>query len=174
MVFGLSDGPRFDQLKALIVDFTDCFQNLLVSAALFFPALRLDWGPRSPWGYFQHVRAQVSELLIAEICDRRAQDTTTKTDILSLLIAARDEAGQPMDDAELHDELLTMLLAGHETTASAISWALYWIYQKPQVYQTLVAELDGLGASPDPIEITKLPYLTASVMKLCGFIPLPR
>ncbi|MEM9486206.1 MAG: cytochrome P450 [Cyanobacteria bacterium P01_F01_bin.116] len=161
VVFGLSDGPRFDQLKALIVEFTDCFQNILVSGALFFPALRLDWGPRSPWGHFQAVRNQVSELLLAEICDRRAQGTTTKNDILSLSIAARDETGQPMGDNKLHDELLTMLLAGHETTASAISWALYWVYQDPQVYQTLVDELDDLGQSPDPIAITQLPYLTA-------------
>ncbi|MEO1509898.1 MAG: cytochrome P450 [Cyanobacteria bacterium J06633_23] len=161
VVFGLSDGPRFDQLRALIVEFTDCFQNILVSGALFFPALRLDWGPRSPWGHFQHVRNQVSELLLAEICDRTTQNTTHKTDILSLLIAARDEDGQPMANAELHDELLTMLIAGHETTASAISWALYWIYQDPQIYQTLADELDSLGPSPDPIAITKLPYLTA-------------
>ncbi|EKV00638.1 cytochrome P450 [Leptolyngbya sp. PCC 7375] len=161
VVFGLSDGPRFDQLKALIIEFTDCFQNILVSGALFFPALRIDWGPRSPWGHFQSVRHQVSELLLAEICDRRTQDTTHKNDILSLLIAARDEDGQPMEDAELHDELLTLLVAGHETTASAISWALYWIYQDPQIYQTLVDELDRLGPSPDPVEITKLPYLTA-------------
>ncbi len=161
VVFGLSDGPRFELLKALIVEFTDCFQNILVSAALFFPALRLDWGPRSPWGHFQHIRHQVSELLLAEISERRVQDTTTKTDILSLLIATRDETGQPMDDTELHDELLTMLLAGHETTASAISWALYWIYTEPKIYQTLIAELNSLGPSPDPMEITKLPYLTA-------------
>ncbi|MEM1253579.1 MAG: cytochrome P450 [Cyanobacteria bacterium P01_H01_bin.21] len=161
VVFGLSDGSRFDQLKASIVEFTDCFQNILVSGALFFPALRIDWGPRSPWGHFQYVRSQISELLLAEICDRRTQDTANKNDILSLLIAARDEAGHPMSDAELHDELLTMLVAGHETTASAISWALYWIYQDPQIYQTLVDELDSLGPSPDPIEITKLPYLTA-------------
>lgn len=161
VVFGLSDGPRFDQLKTSIIKFTDCFQNILVSGALFFPALRLDWGPRSPWGHFQHVRNQVSQLLLAEISERHTQDTTAKTDILSLLIAARDETGQPMTDAELHDQLLTMLLAGHETTASAISWALYWIHQNPQVYQTLVDELDGLGRSPDPVEITKLPYLTA-------------
>ncbi|NEQ52976.1 MAG: cytochrome P450, partial [Leptolyngbya sp. SIO3F4] len=161
VVFGLSDGPRFDQLKLLIVQFTDCFQNILVSGALFFPALRIDWGPKSPWGYFQHVRNQVSELLFAEIAERRTQDTATRNDILSLLMEARDEAGQPMEDAELHDELLTMLLAGHETTASAISWALYWIHHEPQVYQTLVNEIESLGPSSDPVDITKLPYLTA-------------
>ena len=161
VVFGLSDGPRFERLRTLIVEFTDCLQKILVSAALFFPTLRVDWGPRSPWGYFQHVRRQISELLLTEIRERRAQDTSTKTDILSLLIAARDEAGQPMDDAELHDELLTMLLAGHETTASAISWALYWVHQDPQVYKNLIDELDRLGSSPDPVDVTKLPYLTA-------------
>lgn len=161
VVFGLSDGPRFEQLKRLIIQFADCFQNLLVSGAFFVPALRIDWGPRSPWGKFQTLRNQISEVLLAEICDRRTQDTTTRIDILSLLITVQDEAGQSMEDAELHDELLTLLMAGHETTASAISWAIYWIYRHPQVYQSLVDELAPLGPSPAPIEINQLPYLTA-------------
>jgi cytochrome P450 len=49
-------------------------------------------------------------------------------------LSARDEAGQPMTDEELHDELLTLLFAGHETTASALSWALYWIDHLPEVH----------------------------------------
>ena len=161
VVFGLSDGPRFDRLKALIIEFTDCFKNPLVSGALFFPALRVDWGQKTPWGAFQVVRRQMSELLFAEIRDRRSQTTTDKTDILSILLAARDDDGQLMTDAELHDELLTMLLAGHETTASAIAWALYWIYRNPTIYQTLLDELETLGPEADAIAISKLPYLTA-------------
>lgn len=161
VVFGLGDGERFEQLKALIVQFTDCFRNPLVSGALFFPALQVNWGQLTPWGKFQSLRNQISQLLFAEICDRRQVDTTGRTDILSLLMAARDEAGQPMSDVELHDELLTLLVAGHETTATAISWALYWIHRDAAVYDKLRAEIDSLGPSPDPLTLSQLPYLTA-------------
>ena len=77
------------------------------------------------------------------------------------MILARDENGQPMSDAQLHDELITLLLAGHETTASAISWALYWIHRQEQVREKLMGELSQLGNAPDPTIIVQLPYLTA-------------
>lgn len=161
VVFGLSDGPRFDQLRALLVEFTGSFQNILVSAALFFSGLRFEWGGRSPWGRFQALRRQISEVLLAEISDRRYQNLDTKTDILSLLLAARDEDGQPMSDAELHDELLTLVVAGHETTANAIAWALYWSHQDPTIRQRLIDEIQTLGPDPDPVSVSQLPYLTA-------------
>lgn len=96
VVFGLSDGARFDQLKDLMVQFTDCLQNPLIAGALFFPALQRNW---TPWRQFQVIKQQVSEVLFAEIGDRRTQDITQKTDILSLLLAARDENGLAMTDA---------------------------------------------------------------------------
>jgi cytochrome P450 len=65
--------------------------------------------------------------LIEEIQERRRQDYSNRDDILTLLIAAWDEAGQPMTDEELRDQLLTLLFAGHETTASALAWAFCWI-----------------------------------------------
>ena len=65
-----------------------------------------------------------------------------------------------MSDAELRDNLLTLLNAGHETTANAIAWALYWIHQQPEVYARVLQELQSLN-TPDPIKIAGLPYLTA-------------
>ena len=158
VVFGLGEGERFAQLKQLIVALTDSFQNMGVSSALFLPALQQDF---LPWGKFQKIRRQISQLLNAEITERRRQDISQRRDILSLLMATRDEDGQPLSDAELHDELLTMLIAGHETTASAISWALYWTYQNGQVYQRLRQELEALGPDPDPMDIVRQPYLGA-------------
>ncbi len=76
-------------------------------------------------------------------------------------MSARDESGQPMTEAELRDELRTLLMAGHESTASAIAWAFYWIHQLPEVKQKLLEELDALGPEPDPSAIAKLPYLSA-------------
>jgi unspecific monooxygenase len=77
------------------------------------------------------------------------------------MMAARDEAGEPMTDVELRDELITLLVAGHETTATALAWAFYWIHHLPQVREKLLQELDTLGDNPDPNTIFRLPYLNA-------------
>jgi cytochrome P450 len=159
VVFGVDQEERFDRLKSLIVQLTDSLQSPFVSGLLFFPSLQRDWGTRSPWGYLQHLKRQIRELIDAEISDRRLHHIGS--DILSLLMSARDEAGQPMSDAELHDELFTLLLAGHETTASAIAWALYWIHRHPQVGEKLLVELNHAGKAPDPTTLVQLPYLTA-------------
>lgn len=160
VVFGIYQEERFRRLKSLIVKFADSLQSPFVGGLLFFPSLQKDWGTRSPWGYLQDLQRQMSELVYAEIGDRRQQHHAG-SDILSLLISARDEIGQPMSDAELHDELITLLLAGHETTATAIAWALYWTHRLPQIGQELLAELHHLGKAPDPTTIAQLPYLTA-------------
>ena len=160
VVFGVYQEDRFNRLKSLMVKLTDSLQSPFISGLLFFPSLQKDWGARSPWGYLRHLQRQISELVYAEISDRH-QNHVQGSDILSLMICARDEDGQPMSDAQLHDELITLLLAGHETTASAISWALYWIHRQEQVREKLMGELSQLGNAPDPTIIVQLPYLTA-------------
>lgn len=161
VVFGIHGGDRFQQLKQLISEFMDSLVRPAISSLIFFPTLRKDLGPRSPWGYFNRLQQRISELLYAEIRDRRAQYDPARTDILTLMLSARDEAGEGMSDAELHDELVTLLIAGHETTATAISWALYWTHQSPTALETLRKELSELGPAPDPTSLFKLPYLTA-------------
>lgn len=160
VVFGIYQEERFNRLKSLMLNFTDSLQSPFIGGLLFFPSLRKDWGVRSPWGYFRHLQRQMSELVYAEISDRRNQNRAG-SDILSLLISARDEMGQPMSDIELHDELITLLLAGHETTASAIAWALYSIHRHPEVSKKLLDQLNHQGANPEPTTIVQLPYLTA-------------
>ncbi|MEC4816910.1 MAG: cytochrome P450 [Scytonema sp. PMC 1069.18] len=161
VVFGLHEGERFCQLKESIVNFVNEFRSPLVSGSLFFPSLQKDFGTWSPWGSFLRKQQQINRLLFAEIRDRRQQHNSSYTDILTLLLEARDENGQQMSDEQLRDELMTLLLAGHETTATAIAWALYWIHQNPIVCKELLQELDSLGQSPSPMDIVRLPYLTA-------------
>ena len=96
-----------------------------------------------------------------EIAARRAAPDPAREDILSLLLAARDEAGDAMHDDELRDELMTLLFAGHETTAIAIAWACYWLHRHPPVLERLRAEVDALGDDPQPDAIVRLPYLDA-------------
>jgi cytochrome P450 family 110 len=76
-------------------------------------------------------------------------------------LAARDEEGQPMTEVELRDESMTLLLAGHETTATALTWAVYWIGQNPTVKEKLLAELTMWSKNPDLSLIARLPYLNA-------------
>jgi cytochrome P450 family 110 len=171
VVFGICEGERFNHLKSLVVKLTDSLQSPFIGGLLFFPSLQKDWGTRSPWGYFRHLQRQMKELIYAEIRDRRNQNNELGSDILSLLISTCDETGQPMTDAELHDELITLLIAGHETTATAIAWALYWIHRHPQVHQKLLAELHPLGKTPDPTKIVQLPYLTAVCYEALRIFP---
>jgi cytochrome P450 family 110 len=76
-------------------------------------------------------------------------------------MSARDEAGEALSDIELRDELMTLLIAGHETTATALTWALYWIHRLPNLRQRLLQELDSLNHNFDPNFVLKLPYLNA-------------
>ena len=161
VVYGMSEGERARELKPSISEMADVFRSPLTSAILFFPQLQQDWGSWSPWGYFMKVRRAIDKLIYAEISHRREQDDIHGEDILSMLMSARDEAGQPMSDNELRDELLSLMFAGHETTATAISWALYWVHHLPEVKTKLLEEIASLGASPDPMAIAKLPYLDA-------------
>jgi cytochrome P450 len=83
-----------------------------------------------------------------------------RNDMLTLLMSAQDEAGEALTDGELRDELMTLLAAGHETTASALTWALYWIHKVPEVRQRLLAELQTVDPS-DHGALSRLPYLNA-------------
>jgi cytochrome P450 len=161
-VFGLSEGERYQQIQQLIINMFSLFSNPLNATFLFIKSLQKDLGAWSPWGGFLRQRQRLDELLYQEIRDRKTQSEPLGEDILSLLISARDEAGQPMSDVELRDELMTILFGGHETTATALAWALYWIHYIPEVRQKLLQELNSIDVKNcDPAEISKLPYLNA-------------
>ena len=170
-VFGLQKGQRYDQLRHLLTELLESLSAPWTASMIFFPRLQQDLGAWSPWGRFVRLKQQVSQLLYAEIAERRHQADLTRTDILSLLMAARDEAGQPMTDQELHDELMTLLVAGHETTASALTWALYWVYTRSDVLARLRQELEEVAGS-DPVSLTQLPYLNAICQETVRIYPI--
>ena len=140
-VFGVSDQTRLARLRELLPKLLDQTS----SAALQFKVLlsrrfeRMD-----PLGHLREISAQIDELLLAEIAGRRADSELAKReDILSLLVQARFEDGSGMDDRELRDQLVTLLLAGHETTATALAWTVDLLTRNPQPLQRLVAEVDA-------------------------------
>lgn len=159
-VFGLREGDRYQQIKPLLAAMLNLTDSPVSSSLLFFKFLQKDLGAWSPWGQLIRRKQQIYQLLQAEINERRSTELTGD-DVLSLMMSARDENGQPMTDAELLDELMTLLVAGHETTATSLAWAFYWIHKLPQVREKLLTELDSLGDNPDPIAISRLPYLSA-------------
>ena len=120
-VFGLNEGTRYQRLEMVLGALLDRMSKPASVSAMFIPMLRRDFGPWSPWGSFVRDRQQVDQLIYDEIKERRSHPDAFRTDILTLLLSARDEAGTALTDPELRDELMTMLVAGHETTATALN-----------------------------------------------------
>jgi cytochrome P450 len=159
-VFGVDHRFRYQQMERLLGVFLDYMSNPLSVSLLFLPVLRRNLGPYSPWGHFVRIRERIDKLIYDEIRERRTQLDASRDDILTLLMLARDEAGDALTDVELRDELMTLLIAGHETTATALTWALYWIHKLPQVRERLLAELQTSDVT-DPNVLFRLPYLNA-------------
>lgn len=161
-VFGLHDSPRALELERVLNDILESTSSPLSLAGITFPMLGKVLRTFNAARDFDTLLPQADKIIYEEIQERRNnQDSETRVDILSLLMSARDEDGQAMTDVELRDELMTLLTAGHETTATAIAWAVYFIYKNENVKNKLLNELKNLGANPDSNIIFKLPYLTA-------------
>ena len=160
-VFGFYEGERYQKLKQLLTTWLEIFRSPVATSVIFFRFLQWDLGSWSPWGKFIWIRQQIDELLYSEISERRANPDPQRNDILSLLMSATDETGNYLSDQELRDELLTLLFAGHETTATAMAWALYWSHYLPEVREKLLQELSDLDPNASPVDISKLPYLSA-------------
>lgn len=148
IVFGTRDPARAEELRLLLPTLFDI--KPLVGPGYITRFGRLDLGPRSPWGRYRRRRDRIDELVYAEIRERRrefetvaVEDATLESggDLLSMLLDARDESGKPMTDAELRDQLVTMLVAGHETTATSIAWALERLLRTPEVLDRLLTAL---------------------------------
>jgi cytochrome P450 len=138
-VFGVEERARIERLRRTLTAVID-----RQYVALLPHALQRDLGPRSPWGGFQARLRAADALLYEEIARRReAPDLDARTDVLSLLLRARDEDGAALTDGELRDELMTMLLAGHETTATGLAFAFDLLLRHPAVLARLREELSG-------------------------------
>ncbi|MEO1375914.1 MAG: cytochrome P450 [Cyanobacteria bacterium J06635_10] len=171
-VFGLNQGERYEEIKQLVASVLDISGSPLKATLVFIPFLQKDLGAWSPWGNFLRQQKRLDDLLYAEIQERRENPDASRQDILSLMMAARDEQGQPMTDQEMRDELMTLLVAGHETTASGLTWAFYWIHHLPEVREKLLAELDGVDTNQDLSAIAKLPYLNGVCAETLRIYPI--
>jgi cytochrome P450 len=128
-VFGMTAGARLDELRVALKQLLD----LGASPLTLLPLFRRNLGPLTTWQRFTEVREHADALILALIEERR-HTGEEGDDVLTMLLAARDEDGAPMSDRELRDELVTLLVAGHETTASALSWAFEQLVRAPEVH----------------------------------------
>ncbi|HEV7585660.1 MAG TPA: cytochrome P450 [Solirubrobacteraceae bacterium] len=139
-VFGV-EAERMGPLREAIAGLLKPVNPLaIVMIALRRPSLE------RPTGAIGRALDNLDEVIYEELARRRAQeDLAERRDILSLLMQARDEDGQAMTDGELRDELVTLLLAGHETTATSVAWAIERLVRHPQKLRRLQEEIDGGG-----------------------------
>src|SRR5262249_26559622 len=125
-VFGLSEGPRRDELRDRLALMVDRIQSP-IGLLMMKKSLQRDFGPLKTWSTFVRDRRDIDAMICAQIAERRAALASPEgerhKDVLSLLLQGKDEDGQGMTDAELRNELMTLLIAGHETTATALCWA---------------------------------------------------
>jgi cytochrome P450 len=178
-VFGFREPDRLVELRARLermIAETTQMRHMIMMALL---------GPErvESAGLFRRALAPVDEMLVEEIQRRRVvDDLEERDDVLSLLVQARHEDGQPMSDGELRDELITLLVAGHETTATSLSWALERLVRHPEQWERLREEAQGTDdAYVDAVakETLRLrPVLPAVIRKLTrpveiGGWPLP-
>jgi cytochrome P450 len=141
-VFG-AEGAEFDELRQLLPPMVMLASRL----AVLPPRLRRDVGAWSPGGRYSRYRRRYDaaiEALIAKA--RRDPDSANRSDVLSLLLAARYDDGQPITDSHIGDELFTLLAAGHETTATTLAWAVERLRRHPRLLERLVAEVDAGGS----------------------------
>ncbi len=163
VVFGVSSGPRLDRLRGMLAS---VLQETASPRAQLVGLATQRFGGGGPWAKFEGQLKAVDELLYAEIAEHRARGgLEQREDILSMLMQAEFEDGGTMSDEELRDQLMTLLLAGHETTATALAWTFDLLLRHRESQQRL---RDSLEAGEDD-------YLRATItesLRLRPVLPL--
>jgi cytochrome P450 len=144
-VFGIEEGQRFDELRRALREMLQPIAQPLGVLVLTLSLARRNGGPAGRFQDFEERRRKVDELIFDEIRRRRAvPNLEEREDVFSTLLLARDEDGEPMTDQEIRDELVTLLVAGHETTATGLAWAFDLLLHDERVLDKLRASLaDG-------------------------------
>ena len=172
VVFGASDPQRVKTYHELIRSFIRSFKP----AFIFSPAMQVSCLGLSPWDRFKKAKQALIDQLKLEIAERKEQEMGE--DILSLLLQASYEDGQAMEADDMADELITLLIAGHETTQITIAWALYWLYSQheTQAETDQVTPIERLREELSGVEdlqaLLKLPFLDAVVNETLRIDPI--
>jgi len=172
-VFGVD--TKNSQNRELVGALTDFANQAVASPLLLARPLQRDWGPWSPWGRVIRLVKRTDAAIYREINARRTSgDSAEREDILSLLLQTRYDDGSPLTDQQIRDELVVMLMAGHETTGTALSWAFERILSLPDLEQRLREELSAVvGGGPlTAAHLPQLKYLDATVKESLRIRPI--
>jgi cytochrome P450 len=164
-VFGLSDPEDVRRTQQLSADYMNSLNPLM----LFFPLLRKEYFGRSLFPKTVNARRDLEQLLMEQI--QRCRARPQSEDILSMMVHARYDDGSVMSDEQIRDELFTLMLAGHETTALGLSWMFYHLYHNPETLVRLRQELATLGTSTDAESIAQCRYLDACASESLRLYP---
>jgi cytochrome P450 len=171
-VFGIDEGPQLQVLRDQLTDFLKMGEHPLWLPLMVLLSLDPSREQRLPWKLFLSARNRTDALLYQQISNRRRESAAGRSDVLAMLLQAVDEQGQGLTDEELRDELMTALVAGHETTATALAWAFERILLHPAVYAKLSQEVrDAGGVSASPEKLASLPYLDATIKEVLRLRP---
>jgi cytochrome P450 len=171
-VFGAEEGAEYEALRDAMRDLLDIGDHPLAFVALFEPA-QVDLGALTPWREFKRRRARSDSLLYAQIARRRAAPRGGD-DVLAMLLDARDDSGRPLGDDELRDELMTLLVAGHEASATALCWIFEEVLRAPHIAERILEELAAVtgGAPLEGEHVGQLLYLDAVVREALRLHPI--
>ena len=159
IVFGVDDAALLSRLRTLLIRW-----------------LNFNWGPLTFWKRVTQLR-RIDRLLFHEIARCKESTQEDRNDILAMLVAARYDDGQPMGDEEIRDELMTVLVAGHETAATSMAWVIHHLLQNPDVLATAQAEVASVTGSGPPAskltaeQIAGLSYLDAVIKETARLAP---
>ena len=165
VVFGVVDEERAAPLAEALREMVGAISPMIV----FSKAMQRSFFGLGPWETFQRHVKRAKALLDEEI-DRKLEGDLGE-DILSLLLQTEDEQGQGFEREELHGHLFTLLLAGHETTALSLAWAMYHLLSHPEALERLCEELDD-SAGEQAEAIAKLPYVQAVINETLRLYPI--
>jgi cytochrome P450 len=139
---------------------------------VFSEEIYQDLGSWSAWTRFVRHQPRFRELIAERIKRKRAGSGASGSTLFDALVQTRDETGNLLGDVEIQDHIFTMLVAGVDPTALALSWALYWIHEDSDVLSRLHEEIDGLGPDAGPERIAQLPYLGAVCLETLRMYPI--
>lgn len=165
-VFGVQIPASVQACRDAVVSKIDAMSPWLV----LFEWLRVGFAGLSPWDRYLKQDRALNDLLMAEIKARR-EASFHGEDILSLMLSARYDDGSAMTDEHVRDELVTLLFAGHETTAISLTWALHCCWADPEVKAALLRELQTVRPEQGQDAVAELPYLTATIHEVLRLYP---
>ncbi|MDP3275111.1 MAG: cytochrome P450, partial [Deltaproteobacteria bacterium] len=160
-IFGERDPEKIHALHEDILAIVAAFSPVIAT----FKFMQRDFGGFGPWAKFRKRAEALGARMRALIAQKR---TAPGEDILSLLVSARYDDGEPLEESAILDQLLTFVVAGHETTATSLAWAIYELHREPEVLRELCGVISGID---DPEALSKLPLLSAVVDEVLRMHP---